>query len=673
MSFVNQMTEMRNKMEKILYFDICALIIILVFLLSMLLREQLVNRTNKLMFLIVVLMFFSTIGDIGSAILEDYVSPSASARIISYTLNYVYFFAHNLLLPVYVHYIYSSMEIWHKYKTQMRFTRLLWFALVSFDVLVLLTNIVSGKVFTINDKLEYVRGPYIIVFYVVAAFFAIWGVELVVHYRQFINRDKAVVLVIIFPMVFGSIFIQLAHDGLLIEMFSLSVSLLFFMIAVKREESLLDPVTGALKYGAGLNRIRKVFITNKPVILVFVKITNYNNIRLYVGPRSFNTYLKTITDTMRSAAKSNKYSSDVFYLENGIFAYMSEDSTLESAKQAANEVAQFLKNTCDIDGFEVTSEARVCVIRCPEDIDDYTTLFTVATMFHEILPDTKEVILYSEYCDDDDFKMRAEMEGIINRALEENRFEVYYQPIYSTETGRYVSAEALLRLNDEKYGYVSPGVFLPVAEVTGKIHAIGDYVIDEVLKFIASENIEELGLEYIEVNLSASQCIESDLVDKIVNKLSEYGVKPQKLSLELTETSADMDPVVVDMNVNKLHAAGVRFALDDYGIGYSNIKRVTALPIEQVKLDKSFADNIDNPQMWIVVQDTISMLKEMGKEVLVEGVERESVARRLIEVDTDLFQGCGLIQGFYFCRPLQKAMFIDFIKEHNLKANDRNE
>ncbi len=655
-------------MEKILYFDVCALIVITVFLISMLMREQLVNRTNKLMFSLVVLMLFATLGDLGAAVIEDYAQPSNNMVICSYFCNYVYFFAHNLLLPVYVHYIYSSMEIWHKYKTSMKFTRYMWYSLVLIDLLVLVSNIPSGKVFVISPELEYIRGPLIIVFYIIAACFALWGVELVIHYRQLINRDKAVVLVIIFPMILGAILIQFFHERILIEMFGISISLLFFMIAVKREESLADPVTGALKYGASVERLKKIFIADKPVSIVLIKVVNYNSIRLYVGHNLFDVYLKKIADTMRQIARNNKYVSDLFYLENGLFAYMSEDSSIECAKGAANEISEYFKTICEIDGFEVVSEARVCVIQCPNDIDDFTNLLTVGTTFHETMPNNQEVLIYSDYCDDDDFKMRSEMDSIINRALENHNFEIHYQPIYSTETGKYVSAEALLRLNDDKYGYVSPGEFIPVAEVTGKIHAIGDYVMDEVLSFIAESGIDKLGIEYIEINLSASQCIESDLVEKTITKLLEHKVNPGRISLELTESSADIDPIVVDTNVRKLHNAGVRFALDDYGVGYSNIKRVTSLPIDQVKLDKSFVDNIDNPQMWIVIQDTIAMLKEMGKEVLVEGVEKESVARKLIEVDTDLFQGCGLIQGFYFCRPLPKDKFVSFIEEHNKKA-----
>jgi EAL domain-containing protein (putative c-di-GMP-specific phosphodiesterase class I) len=177
-----------------------------------------------------------------------------------------------------------------------------------------------------------------------------------------------------------------------------------------------------------------------------------------------------------------------------------------------------------------------------------------------------------------------------------------------------------------------------------------------------------LGLKYIEMNLSASQCIEVDLVDKIKNLMFEYGVDPRFVSFELTEAATDMNPEIVDMNIRKLHEYGVKIALDDYGTGYSNIKRTTGLPIDQVKLDKSFVDMIDDPQMCIVIQDTISMFKEMDKEVLVEGVEEEAVARKFSDLEADLIQGCELMQGFFFCKPIPGPEFLDFIKRYKDKA-----
>ena len=149
---------------------------------------------------------------------------------------------------------------------------------------------------------------------------------------------------------------------------------------------------------------------------------------------------------------------------------------------------------------------------------------------------------------------------------------------------------------------------------------------------------------------------------KIKRWLEEYNVAPEMIRMELTETTADVNPAMVDKNILELSELGITFSLDDYGTGYSNIRRVTTIPFRQVKLDKSFVEEIDNPVMWSVIRDTITMFKEMGMEILVEGIESEEVAKRFVDFKIDLVEGCEFMQGFFFCRPMPEVEFIEYIK-----------
>ena len=184
-------------------------------------------------------------------------------------------------------------------------------------------------------------------------------------------------------------------------------------------------------------------------------------------------------------------------------------------------------------------------------------------------------------------------------------------------------------------------------------------VLEEVIKFTATEEFRRLGIDYIEINLSAMQCLRADLADEIISLVQKYDVDPKYINLEITETAVDYDPSITDSNINKLDEMGFTFSLDDYGTGYSNIRRVVSLPISLVKIDKSLVDEMDNPQMWTVITNTVNMLKNMNKEILVEGVEDA----RTVEKFTEL--GCDYIQGFYFSKPLPEKDFVEFIKKAN--------
>ena len=256
-------------------------------------------------------------------------------------------------------------------------------------------------------------------------------------------------------------------------------------------------------------------------------------------------------------------------------------------------------------------------------------------------------------------KVKSDMDMVISRGIKNRNFEMYYQPIYSIKEDKYVSAEALIRLNDEVYGFVSPALFIPAAEESGAIHEIGDYVIEDVCRFVGSEEFRDSGLEYVEINLSVAQCIESDLYEKIDSCMQKYGVRPDQINLEITETAVDYDPETTDRNIDKLAGSGIPFSLDDYGTGYSNIKRVVSLPLSIVKLDKTLVDEMDTPLMWIVISNTVRMLKRMGKKILVEGIEDKRSFMKFMDI------GCDYIQGFYFSKPLPKDEFLKFLSDNN--------
>jgi EAL domain-containing protein (putative c-di-GMP-specific phosphodiesterase class I) len=423
----------------------------------------------------------------------------------------------------------------------------------------------------------------------------------------------------------------------------------------------MDPLTGARKYYVAHERVKNVLATGAPVYMLLVKLVNYRNLRLYLGEGLLAEFLRNQSAQFRAFLRYNALEADLFYLEEGLFLFMSETSDYDKVKKLGIQIKNNYEDALEFKDFSLMIDARLCILRCPDDIDNYSTLYTFGNSFHLILPDIKDVMHYPDYVNDRDFNIKSELNDIIKRALECDGFEVFYQPIYSVVEKRFVAAEALVRLRDEKFGLISPGMFIGAAEISGDIHAIGDYVMDDVCRFISEKSFKMLGLDCIEINMSTSQCIEMNLVEKIERLLDKYELDPSCINLEITESAVDFDPDVVDSNVSKLHEMGIRFALDDYGTGYSNVKRVTSMPFDIVKLDKTFVDGIDDPQMCIMVQDTIKMLKQMGKKVLVEGVEEESVVERFTHLGADYIQGCEYLQGYYFSRPLPEREFVEFM------------
>ncbi len=183
---------------------------------------------------------------------------------------------------------------------------------------------------------------------------------------------------------------------------------------------------------------------------------------------------------------------------------------------------------------------------------------------------------------------------------------------------------------------------------------------EEVFRFISQNDLKALGLSYIEINLSVAQCMENNLPEKVKALQEKYKIDPEQVNLEITETVFENISEIMMENVKELTRMGYSFALDDYGIGYSSIQRVNHLPLQLIKIDKSMLDEADHENGRIILESTVKMMQNIGKNLVVEGAETFEMVETLKRMSTDY------IQGFYFSKPLPEEDFVNFLKA-NLK------
>lgn len=252
------------------------------------------------------------------------------------------------------------------------------------------------------------------------------------------------------------------------------------------------------------------------------------------------------------------------------------------------------------------------------------------------------------------------VEQLVHKAVNEDGFEVYYQPIYSTENKNFVSAEALVRLKDtQTLGYISPEIFVPVAERSGMIGELGNIVFDKVCRFVAANKLWEYGIEYIEVNISGIQGVDENLPATLAACMRKYGVKPSFINLEITETAAVEEGKRLEKNMTKLRTMGCRFSMDDFGTGYSNFSKVADTKFELIKLDKSLlwpCFGNDNANAMVILNTCIDMIKRLGISIVAEGVENIEQAELLMS------KGVDYLQGYYYSKPVPGEQYIEFVK-----------
>lgn len=250
---------------------------------------------------------------------------------------------------------------------------------------------------------------------------------------------------------------------------------------------------------------------------------------------------------------------------------------------------------------------------------------------------------------------RIQIEIELARAIENQELELFFQPQVNSQ-GLCYGAEVLLRWQSVKLGFISPAVFIPIAEETGLIHAIGDWVLAESINCLRVWRQRYTHLE-LSVNVSAWQFADKTFIDKLKAAIEHYQVCPDQLTLELTETSLLHNLQETKTKLAELRKLGFKIALDDFGTGYSSLSYLRDLPLDEIKIDKAFVDEVDGIAAQPLVESMISIAKHMQLSVIAEGVETNIQKTALLKM------GCPNFQGYYFAKPMNKHNFLVWLED----------
>jgi EAL domain-containing protein (putative c-di-GMP-specific phosphodiesterase class I) len=252
---------------------------------------------------------------------------------------------------------------------------------------------------------------------------------------------------------------------------------------------------------------------------------------------------------------------------------------------------------------------------------------------------------------------RLALVGELRRAISEGELVVHYQPKAEVGSGEVRSVEALVRWQHPRRGLLPPFEFMPVVERTGLIKPLTFYVLDVALGQCAAWARDGLGLS-VAVNLSMRSLHDLELADEVARLLEKWDVAPGRLQLEITEDSIMADPVRARETLTELSAMGVGLSIDDFGTGYSSLAYLRSLPMNEIKIDRSFVMNMDKDENdAVIVRSTIDLGRNLGLDVVAEGVESETIWSQLDAL------GCDLLQGFYLSRPVPAGDLVAWLRE----------
>lgn len=629
--------------------QVCGIVIMLVIIYSYLSKKKIKLYTGKAFLRIWVTLFLSLILDIASlwAITNQENLPDTVVKLLGKlylcSLQWVVVFG---LLYVCSD-IYKQIQ---NYKFKNRCVCILS-ALLSIVVLMLPIQIYNG------DDVVYTYGMSVNVIYAIVLAWIAVILYMMYRYKMCMNPKRRESVFILLVLWLCAAIIQWEYRELLIVSFAGTMGVLVMYVNMETPDINLDKRTGLFNQNAFLQYTKEISDRGKSMAILCIGYTHnfYENVGTYIDRDEKDAIIQYISTLKNCIAF--KGSSENIKL---IF----ETETI--AQSIIKKISERFEKPWGVDNKTMIKLRSIYLpdTKMLNDIDDSSMLFKYVSYGNVASVSKNYTVVDEEIVRK--FYEEQDVEDIVLEAIRNNRIEVFYQPIFSTDKNKFVSAEALARIKKENGEYVMPGIFIKVAENKGFIIKLGSLVFENVCRFVSENDMEALGLEYIEVNLSVIQCGYEMLAEDFIAIMEKYKVNPKYINLEITESASLTSKQILLENMEKLREYGILFSLDDFGTGQSNLNYIVDMPVDIVKFDRGMIQSyFDSDKAKFVMDAAMWMIKGLKLEIVSEGIETEEQ----FEVMKNL--GIQYIQGYYFSKPLKEDVFIEFVNKENTKEKAR--
>jgi diguanylate cyclase (GGDEF)-like protein len=332
--------------------------------------------------------------------------------------------------------------------------------------------------------------------------------------------------------------------------------------------------------------------------------------------------------------------------------------TTEGAVAVANKLQAALQEPFELEGLSLDVEASIGVALYPEHGNDPDELLQHADIAMYVAKDTHAGFMLFDPALDQHSPRRLALLGELRRAIDNRQLVLHYQPKVDAHTGQLLGVEALVRWQHPEHGVLPPGEFIPLAERTGLIGPLTHYVLDAALH--QCHRWRQAGHELaVAVNVSARSLLDLAFPDQVAGLLARWDLPARLLMVEITESTIMADPTHALEILGRLNTMGVQIAIDDFGTGYSSMAHLKTLPVQELKVDRSFVSQMtSNNRDAVIVRSTVDLGRNLGLRVVAEGVEDVVTSQELEAL------GCDAIQGYYVSRPVPPDDLIHWLKQH---------
>ena len=625
-----------------LYMNVFALVIIFMIFFFYIFNGKTLIKLNKLYLALNITIVISITFDILLLEFSRYYPDSSFVTVLAK----IYLIT--LVLDSYVFYLYATKVIYDKnnsiYKKHIIVSTIILYASA---ILIIFLPKSSEK--DVNGQ-AYLTGATLVISYVTSFIYLLLVFIISLLKKNSISKRKTLGL-LIYALLWGfSTLLQITMNYIVKEgvvvyfgRIASSIGALSIFALIENPENDTESELGFLNDTAFRKYAEKIYdrkTKQKNDIIILSFDRSY-----YTVNDDFKKLLQTISQMIEgNTYKSFKYDPYTYLFVKNKKDYIDQDNLVNNIRENIIEKIEYFKY---VHYHLVALPKNLPIISSSELLNDIGEI-TKNMKFDN----TIELITFERLAG---IEEEVKMSDIINYSIKNDRIYVYYQGITSKKNEKYVAAEALVRLKNEDGEVIGPTRFIPMAEADGRIVELSEKIFEHVCKFISYHDLKELGLNYIEVNLSPEQFNDPNLVTKYLAIAKKYNVNPKYINLEITETSqGDVKRAIKVMNEFKKY--GFTFSLDDFGTGNSNLNYVIDMPVDIVKFDKTMVQSyFENEKTKLVVDKSIEMIKHLDKKIVFEGIESKKQVDLVKKMDIDF------IQGYYYTKPLIEEEFIELM------------
>ena len=513
-----------------------------------------------------------------------------------------------------------------------------------FSFLIAVTSPWTGYIYSVRTG-AYQSGPLYNLVYFVYAYYLVLCYVIVIRFRHRIKRKRHYYSMVSFIVILtiGIILRKIMPHVLLMDTFCL-IAVLIIYLATENPEFYLEPRGSVFNSTA----FRDYVDENNGRLhhrLLSVVVKNYQEMRDIYGGRQIDEGIVLISSYLTQTFKDV----NTFYYRKGSFILLGKDDMdfqnhIEIIKNRFNEPWRG-------DNLELYLEVGFVYVELGERVESADSLLnSLITQFDRVDNLSGDDVLVFTEAELKNKEGETAVKRYLETAVDNDKVDVFLQPLMDAKKNRIAGAESLCRIRDEKGGLIPPGLFIPLAEKNGRINQLGEQVFEKTCQFIHDGGMKKTGLSWINVNLSPVQFLKTDLAERYAAIAEKYHVDPSLIHLEITEESM-IDENFLNRQMDAMREKGFKFVLDDYGTGYSNVVRLKKCPFINVKLDMSLVrDYCKEPDE--ILPNMIVTFKRMGFGVTAEGIEDEKMADMMKCI------GCDYLQGYNYSKPIPMGEFL---------------